>query len=410
MTASAPPPLTDIIIVGGGLAGLVTALMLAHRGHRSTIIDAGTPPADAEAIRTTTLNPAARDGLEAIGVLGRLAVTPTPIYTIEVSDQRLKPRRGFAVEDRLLGWDAADLETPLAHTARNRDLVEAALACVAENPLITHAIGLTISGFDPRHPDLGAAAARLTDSTGEDHACRLVVACDGGSSRLRSMAGIRTIRRKPGQTAIVADIRLNRPHQHKAWQRFLEGGPLALMPLDDPMLASLVWSMPDEEAQRLMDIGDDRFDAALNDAAISPFGDLAVASERHAWPLTLNHAIRPLAERLVLVGDAAHAIHPLAGQGFNLAMGDIKALADSLDWARDHGSDPGSASVLSRYGRGRFAEVAAMTMATDGLNLLFGKAPPSLRAAAAMTMSVLDRSPLKQVAMKFAEGRFSRRG
>lgn len=405
-----PEPIHDIIIVGDGLAGLVTALMLARHGHASTLVGESKPAAEAESIRTTTLNPFSYEQLAALGLIQALDIPPTPIYAIEVSDQRLKPRRGFAIEDRLLGWDADDGETPLAYTARNQNLVESALNLAEQNPLITTRKKCRIAMFDQHQPQFGHAACMLTDTDGETMACRLVIACDGRSSPLRSMAGIKTVQRKPGQTALVADIRLARPHQHKAWQRFMDGGPLALMPLEDPMLASLVWTMPDAEAARLARISDDRFDAAINDAAISPFGDLAVASTRHAWPLVLQHAVKPVAERVVLVGDAAHAIHPLAGQGFNLAMGDINTLASCLDWARDHGSDHGSDAVLSRYARKRFAEVAAMTMATDGLNLLFDKAPKPFRAAAAMTMSVLDRSPLKQLAMRFAGGGFNPRG
>ena len=401
-----------IIIVGGGLAGQVTALMLAHHGHAVTLMDATREPtqpqADAESIRTTTLNPFAFGLLADLGIIGRMATPPTPIHCIEVSDERLRPRPGFAIEDRLLGWDNA--EAPLAHTARNLDLVEAARAEMAASPLITLHTGSPITAWQPRHPEFGHAAGMLTDTAGQRFDCQLVVACDGGASPLRGMAGIRTISRNPRQTAIVADIRLTRPHQHMAWQRFLESGPLALMPLDDPYLAALVWSLDNETADRLIDIGNDRFEAALNDAAVSPFGDLAIASSRHAWPLRLNHAVTPAAQRLTLVGDAAHAIHPLAGQGFNLAVGDAAALADALNWGRDHGTEPGAASVTDRYARKRRAEVAAMTIATDGLNLLFGKAPPQLRAAAAMAMSMLDRSPLKRIAQRVAGGGFSLRG
>ena len=401
-----------IIIVGGGLAGQVTALMLAHHGHAVTLMDAAKQPAqaqtDAEAIRTTTLNPFAYGLLADLGIIGRMTTLPTPIHCIEVSDERLRPRPGFAIEDRLLGWDNAD--EPLAHTARNRDLVAAARAEVAASPLISILTGSPITAWQPRHPELGHAAGMLTDAAGQRFDCQLVVACDGGASPLRGMAGIRTISRNPRQTALVADIRLTRPHQHMAWQRFLESGPLALMPLDDPYLAALVWSLDHETADRLSDISDDRFDAALNDAAVSPFGDLTVASRRLAWPLRLNHALTPAARRLTLVGDAAHAIHPLAGQGFNLAVGDAAALAEALNWGRDHGAEPGAASVTDRYASKRRAEVAAMTLATDGLNLLFGKGPPQLRAAAAMAMSVLDRSPLKRIAQRVAGGGFSLRG
>lgn len=412
MTAADDMP--GIVIVGGGLAGLVTALVLARHGHAVRLMD-NRPAINigggaSEKIRTTTLNPFSYGWLKKLGIVDALATAPAPIHHIEVSDSRSRPRPGFAVEDRLLGWDSDESSTPLAYTARNDDLVAAAYALAAAHDAITLMPQTRITEWHPKHPQAGHAAGLLVDAHGDATPCALVIACDGGASPMRSLAGIRTVSRNPGQTAIVADIHLSRPHQQRAWQRFLEDGPLALMPLADPQLASLVWTMSDDNAGRLLEIADDRFDAALNDEAVSPFGDLAVASSRHAWPLRLNHAIKPCATRLVLVGDAAHAIHPLAGQGFNLAMGDAAALATAIDWGRDRGLDPGASVVLNRYARARLAEVATITAATDGLNLLFGKAPPQLRAVTAMAMAILDRSPLKKMAMTIASGGFNRRG
>ena len=399
-----------IMIVGGGLAGLVTALVFARSGHSVTLMDADRPTAEAEKIRTTTLNPYAYAWLENLGVTDHMPVPPTPVHKIEVSDERLRPRPGFAIKDRLMGWDSDAPETPLAYTARNHDLVTASKMLVQATGEIDYRQGARITSWQSKHPTDGHAAGLLEDADGKTYRAELVIACDGGSSPLRELAGIRTIRRNPGQTALVADIKLSKHHQQMAWQRFLDNGPLALMPLDKDDLAALVWTLDDETAEQLKTIEDDRFDAALNDAAMSPFGDLAVASTRFSWPLRLNHAIKPCATRLALVGDAAHSIHPLAGQGFNLAMGDAEALSNAVSWNRDHGLDAGAAAGLDRYARARLAEVSAITLATDSLNLLFGKAPPQLRAATAMAMSLLDRSPLKKLARHVAAGGINRLG
>ena len=334
-----------------------------------------------------------------------------PVTAITVSDEKQYQGRPNA-DDRLMGWDD---DTPLAYVARNGDMVDAALALARRNRLITLQQGVAISGFNPVDKDHGHAAACLTDTNGNRWPASLIIACDGGGSPLREMAGIRTIERNPGQTAIVADVQLERPHGQVAWQRFLKGGPVALMPLSDSTMASLVWTLKDEDAKVLLDADPASFGQSLTEIALAPFGMMVLASDRRGWSLRLRHAIRPYAQRLVLLGDAAHAIHPLAGQGFNLAVGDMIGLADALEWGDDHGCEPGDASVLARYARGRVAETAAMTMATDGLNALFSFSPAPLRSLAGAAMTILDQSPLKNIALNFANGTltrglFSRRG
>jgi 2-polyprenyl-6-methoxyphenol hydroxylase-like FAD-dependent oxidoreductase len=173
--------------------------------------------------------------------------------------------------------------------------------------------------------------------------------------------------------------------------------------------------LKDEDAKVLLDADPASFGQSLTEIALAPFGMMVLASDRRGWSLRLRHAIRPYAQRLVLLGDAAHAIHPLAGQGFNLAVGDMIGLADALEWGDDHGCEPGDASVLARYARGRVTETAAMTMATDGLNALFSFSPAPLRSLAGAAMTILDQSPLKNIALNFANGTltrglFSRRG
>ena len=398
MTGAAP-----IVIVGGGLAGLTTALVLAESGHAVTLLDqggGGNGKAGAGDIRTTTINPLATRVMGRVGVLDRMESRKrplTPITAIRVTDEGRR-QGGTSGGDHLLGWEG---EEPLAFVARNSDMVEAAGALAENHRDIDIHRNVTVAGFAPAG-DHGAL--RLLDAEGGAWPAGLVVACDGAASPLRGKAGMRVVERNPGQTAIVADIRLETPHEGVAWQRFLATGPVALMPLDEPDLASLVWTLPSAEAATLMEADDESFGPRLTGDARCPFGALRPASERRDWKLRLCHAVKPWAERMVLLGDAAHAIHPLAGQGFNLAVGDMIGLAEALDWAGTHGADPGSDAVLSRYARKRLPDTAGMTLATDGLNALFSKTPAPLRSAAGAAMAVLDKTPFKNAFMDVANG------
>ena len=403
------PPIT---VVGGGLAGLTTALVLAESGHAVRLLDRGgnagkrggkASPADT--IRTTTLNPLAARVMRRVGVLGHMEKGKRPIVpitAIHVSDEK-QGRGGGDGGDRLLGWET---EEPLAYVARNSDMVEAAEALAKRHRHVDLHRGATITDMVPSKDRTGI---ELLDAEGGTWTAGLVVACDGAASPLREKAGIRAIERDPGQTAIVADIELEAPHRNMAWQRFLATGPVALMPLNGPRLASLVWTLPTGEAADLAAADADAFSERLTEDARAPFGALRLASERHHWNLRLCHAVKPRAERMVLLGDAAHAIHPLAGQGFNLAIGDMVGLAEALDWTRSRGADPGSDAVLARYARKRLVDTAGMTIATDGLNALFGKAPAPLRSVAGAAMAMLDRTPFKNAFMEFANGGFAMR-
>jgi len=403
----------DVVVVGGGLTGFAIALALADAGIATLVLDH--PDGGSDTIRTSTINPASHGFLDRLGVIRAMADLGhaiTPVHEIRVSDAQTRPRPGYAVDDTLLSWkDAEDNAGPLAYVMRNNAVLDALVRLAEAHAKITIRQALAIPPAPEDFQRRDTACHRLElEATGETITTPLIIAADGGESPLREAARIRTIRRLPGQTAIVADIRSSRPHRHIAWQRFLDGGPVALMPLDAPDLSSLVWTLRDDDAAVMHKADPVMFGQILSEEFGPAFGDLTLASARHAWPMRLSHALKPFAHRLVLAGDAAHRIHPLAGQGYNLALGDAQALADALGWAREHGADFGDPLVLERYARQRFAETAAMTLATDGLNQLFSFGPKSLRSAAGMAMAAFDRSPFMALARRVASGGLNRRG
>jgi ubiquinone biosynthesis UbiH/UbiF/VisC/COQ6 family hydroxylase len=245
--------------------------------------------------------------------------------------------------------------------------------------------------------------AHLTCASGRDMSCDLLVACDGANSPLRSLAGLKTRTAQHRQSAIVAILKSEKPHGDSAFQRFLIGGPIALMPMPDNLL-SLVWTLPADDADAHMAMDDTQFDIACNAAFGHDLGQLTVASDRLLWPLTPSLSLSPTGDNMVLAGDAFHAIHPLAGQGYNLALGDAAVLADCLAKAHQRGLTAGHPSVLSDYTRNRKVEVLAMSGVTTALNNLFFKMPPSLRRVAGIGMSLVNASPLKMALSRIAAG------
>lgn len=408
--------LHDVAVIGAGLAGLALALSLAETGIKVMVLDRGDGTPSSDPIRTTTINAASYAQLTQIGMIDAMAAANlpiTPVHQINVTDQQSQGQRQgqsgakFAptlnTNDQLITWQDGD--APLAWVFRNHHLEEVLHQACRDHPEVTMKANVTVTDYTPKHPQLGNIAAAIYAEDGAVYCARLIVAADGAASPTRAAAGIRSIARTPGQTAIVADVQTSKPHQHKAWQRFIPGGPVALMPLDDAHLMALVWTLKNDDANQLLTAEDAVFNGALMDAVGDDFGRLEVASKRLHWSLKLNHAIKPYAERLVLAGDAAHAIHPLAGQGYNLALGDAIAITAAVRAAQSTGADIGARAVLLRYARTRFVETAAMTAATDGLNALFSFGSNAAIAATGMAMTLFNATPLKQVAQKLAQGK-----
>ena len=423
---------SDIIVIGGGLTGFVMALSAAHEGAAVTLIDRASSNHNDNQIgdqtRTTTINPKSYDHLNKLGVIDGLMAdkkSMTPLRHIKVSDEKTRPSPGFARSDELISWQqektteanqrdpmAPDRplapDQPLAYVFRNADVMAVMHDLINQHANITCHNGISITDFTPKHPDYGDAAAGVYTNDGAVMAGRLVVAADGRNSPIRTAAGIKAISRNPGQTAIVADIQTSKPHQNMAWQRFIDGGPAALMPIDNDRLMSLVWTLRDDDADILMKADDQSFSQSLTEHFSQGFGALTVSGDRLTWPLRLSHVPFPIGKRLILAGDAAHAIHPLAGQGYNLAVGDAIALSAWIRQSLETGSDLGAKHGLRAYARSRSLETTAMTLATDGLNAVFSFGHPVAAAVTGMGMALLNASPFKKLALKAASGGLTR--
>lgn len=390
-----------IHIVGGGLTGYAAALALAEAEFPVTVYQSRAPGKDT--LRTTTINPSAYDMLKDIGVIAALpADALTPIYQIMVTDDADRDN----TLDPVMSWhnsaEAGEGE-PLAWVIGNAVLSDTMEAMLAAHDHIT-TCQIDITGYQSRHPEYQQAAAALMTADDRLIPASLIIAADGRNSKLRQAARIRIITRNLGQSAIVSTVTMTEPHRHIAWQKFAEGGPIALMPMPDKHMASLVWSMTNEDAERLMNVDDERFAMACDDSTDLTFGRITDIGVRQTFAVIPTHALWPVAQRLVLIGDAAHAINPLAGQGYNLALADVKALARMLMTARRDGTDIGSRQLLHRYAFSRTPEIATMTLATDGLNLLFsfGK---RRRRLAGMGMALANLQGIKSFAQHVASGR-----
>ncbi|MCC5985927.1 MAG: FAD-dependent monooxygenase [Rhodobacteraceae bacterium] len=378
---------TDILIIGGGLNGPALALALAGAGFTVTVIDArpaGTLRGDSFDGRAYALALASVRVLDALGVWPRVAAQAQPILRIVASDGRA----GEGASPLALAFDHAEIEEgPMGQMIEDRFLRRALLdACDADGRI-------TLVNGDPVVAQAAdATGGTVTLASGRRHAARLLVGCDGRASPTAARAGIARSGRDYGQTALVCAVAHERPHQGTAHQLFLPAGPLAILPLPGNR-CSIVWSETTERARALAQASDEDFLAALRPAFGSFLGDISLAGERYAWPLRLSLASSFIAPRLALVGDAAHGIHPIAGQGLNLGMRDLAALAEVLTEARRRGEDIAAAPVLERYQRWRRFDTTAMALGTDMVNRLFSNNNPLLRAARDLGLGAVSALP-----------------
>jgi 2-octaprenyl-3-methyl-6-methoxy-1,4-benzoquinol hydroxylase/2-octaprenylphenol hydroxylase len=387
--------LLDVAVVGGGMVGAAAALALARTGFAVALLDAREPApwaaADEVDLRVVGLAPSS------IALLDELGVWPS-IRSARAS--------GY---DRMVVWDAESGATIRFDAAdEGRDV----LGYIVENALVQASLWHALEDAGVRRvvPAEVVALAQRDDraqlelADGQALSARLVVAADGATSPLREMAGIGTHGRDYAQRAVVAHVETSRPHERTAWQRFLPTGPLAMLPLADGR-SSIVWSLPDAEARRVLALDDDAFREALGMASDFRLGPIGAVTRRAAFPLRLNLADRYEATRLVLLGDAAHAVHPLAGQGVNLGLRDVVELRDTLRDARDAGRDIAATHVLRRYARRRRSADGLDAWSFDALARIYAWQAPPLVAARAAGVRLLDAfGPLKRRIARHAAG------
>jgi len=384
----------DVVIVGGGMVGACLAALMGAEsrlaGWRIAVVDPATPrpPVDgATDLRVSALSRASQRILVHAGAWPAIERHACPYSEMVVWDAAGRP-------------DARDALRFSASEAGEPDL-----GCIAENLRVQwaltesrHARGVTQLRAGLEALEFDDDSARLTLSDGRRVACSLVVGADGGQSRTRELCGIGRAGWSYGQSAVIAHLRPQRPHRHTAWQRFLPDGPLALLPLRDGRV-SLVWSTNPAEAEALLALEPADFGNRVTAASGLVLGRLELDGARGAHPLALWHAREYVRPRLALVGDAAHTIHPLAGQGVNLGFLDCAALVEVLADAVAAGADPHGLRTLRRYERWRRSENALMLGATDTLNGLFRQKSVAAATVRRLGLSVVAGQSLLRRAL-----------
>ncbi|MFL5042330.1 MAG: ubiquinone biosynthesis hydroxylase, partial [Xanthobacteraceae bacterium] len=379
----------DVVIGGAGFVGLSLAIALRQAlGPKFSVVVAD-PTLDAPTAdeRASAIAAAARRLFETIGVWDEVAGQAQPILDMVITDSRL----GDAVRPVFLTFEGEIRPgEPFAHMVENRDLTAALLAKARAEGVDLRATAVAGCDVGRDHVE-----ARLADGARFD--ARLIVAADGARSSLRERAGISMVGWSYGQTAIVTTVAHERDHHGRADEHFLPAGPFAILPLKGNR-SSIVWTEESAEAERIMALSDEAFHAELERRFGLRLGDIRVAGPRRAYPLGLSVARAFVAPRLALVGDAAHVIHPIAGQGLNMGLRDVAALAEVIVDGARLGLDPGASDVLDRYQRWRRFDTMAMGLATDGLNRLFSNRSDVLRLMRDIGLGLVDRLPaLKDV-------------
>jgi 2-polyprenylphenol 6-hydroxylase len=390
-------PSLDVAVVGGGMVGAAAALALARAGFATALLEAREPSvwstSDEVDLRVVGLAPSSIALLHELGVWTSIRTSrASPYARMHVWD---------AASGAAIDFDAANEGRDLLGYIVENNLVQWRLWQALDTAGVRRLCPAQVSGYEVLEDRVQLA---LSGAETETVSARLLVAADGAASPLRAMAGIDTTGRDYAQRGVVAHVQTERPHEGTAWQRFLQAGPLALLPLADGR-SSIVWSLPEDEAQRVLALDDEAFLRELGVASDFRLGLITGATKRVAFPLRLQLAQRYQAERFVLLGDAAHAVHPLAGQGVNLGLRDVAQLRDTLIDARAAGSDIAAVHVLRRYARQRRSADTIDALGFDTLARIYAWQSAPLVAARGLGVRLVHKlSPIKRTLAEHAAG------
>lgn len=383
----------DIIISGGGMVGAALACALGGGSLKVALIESQAilPVQEGQDLRVSAITPASRAVFENMGAWAGMNTARFGVI------EAMHIREGA----NALNFNSADIGEPcLAWIVENRLLVSALRQRLEQFSNITLLCPAKLDTID-----IGDAVVTTTLADGRRIRAVLLVGADGANSQVRHASGIDWKRHDLGQVAIVANVHVERPHDRIARQHFLSTGPLAFLPLADPHSVSIVWSADTDRARALMALDDAGFDVELQNAFGESLGTLKVKSERIAIPLALGFAQAYAAHRVALIGDAAHTVHPLAGQGVNLGILDAASLAEILSDAVGSRRDLGTHGLLRRYERTRKGADLGMQAVTGGLRYIFGSQMPGIRGIGSAGLGFGERlSGLKNFLMRRASG------
>ena len=378
----------DLIIAGGGFAGLGLAVALKVElgaGFDVVVVDpvlGGAPSRDA---RASAIAAGARRFFERLGVWAEVADKSQPILDMVITDSKLDD----PIRPNFLSF-GGDVEPgePFGHMVENRLLLDALVTRAQALGVDLRGQGASVSRYRQEGEEITAMLP-----SGDDITAHLLVAADGGRSRLREQAGIAMHGWDYGQSGIVTTVEHELDHEGRAEEHFLPAGPFAILPLTGKR-SSLVWTEKTAEAERIIALDEAGFHAELEKRFGLKLGDISAVGPRAAFPLAMRIARNFVADRLALVGDAAHIIHPIAGQGLNLGIRDAAALAECVADAAGLGLDIGAPDVLERYQRWRRFDTVSMGIATDGLNRLFSNDHDAIRLVRDFGLGLVERFPM----------------
>ncbi len=388
----------DLVILGGGLVGMTLALAAAKKGLSSHVIDRADPAeltAEGFDDRATAISTASWHLFENIGIAEGLEEFACDIASIAVTDQN-KPGR--------LDFQPGEGGGTLGRMFPNRRLRLALFEAAAKEPLINWVAKAHVT--ERQRSEYGVAAV---SADGQKLKGRLMIAAEGRQSPTRDAAGITIAKWDYKHRAIIAGLTHEKPHGNVAWEIFYPAGPFALLPLNDDAdgthRSSLVWTVSEADGAGVMKLGDRAFLAEVEKRMGGVLGKVLSVGQRSSWPLGFHHTAKITAERLALVGDSAHGIHPIAGQGLNLGLRDVGALVEVLADGARLGLDPGDPELLKRYETWRGLDSFMVALATDGLTRLFGVPGSAASAVRRLGMAAVQRTPmLKDFFMNEARG------